>query len=76
MRMLIWRWENNSRWDEAELCYDLFGYLLLIQRWGGLGNRLNGQNTKIVSDLLTGVSQLHAIDRQRRKRKNPYHRVE
>jgi len=29
--------------DKAELCYDLFGDLLLIQRWGGLGNRLNGQ---------------------------------
>ncbi|WP_182853352.1 hypothetical protein [Arsenophonus endosymbiont of Aleurodicus floccissimus] len=37
---------------------------------------INGQNTKIVSDLLTGVASLHAIDRQRRKRKNPYHRVE
>ncbi|HGJ5856698.1 hypothetical protein [Arsenophonus nasoniae] len=49
---------------------------MLIWRWGQLGNRLNGQNTKIVSDLLTGVARLHAIDRQRRKRKNPYHRVE
>ncbi|WP_334473077.1 hypothetical protein [Arsenophonus sp. PmNCSU2021_1] len=61
--MLIWRWENDFRWYEAELCYDLFGDLLLIQRWGGLGNHLHGQNTKIVSDLLTGVARLHAIDR-------------
>ncbi|HGJ5876636.1 MAG TPA: hypothetical protein ACHBX0_09930 [Arsenophonus sp.] len=38
--MLIWRWENDSRWYEAEQCYDLFGDLLLIQRWGGLSNRL------------------------------------
>ncbi|HGJ5883171.1 hypothetical protein [Arsenophonus sp.] len=48
---------------------------MLIQRRGVLGNRLNGQNTKIVSDLLTGVAWLHAIDRQRRKRKSPYHRI-
>ncbi|CAA2930721.1 hypothetical protein ARSQ2_01857 [Arsenophonus endosymbiont of Bemisia tabaci Q2] len=76
MLMLIWRWENYSRWYEAEFCYDLFGDLLLIQGLGGLGYRLNVQNTKVVSDLLTGIAQLHAIDRQRRKRKNPYHQVE
>ncbi|WGM03656.1 hypothetical protein QE210_19745 (plasmid) [Arsenophonus nasoniae] len=29
--MLVWRWENDARWYEAELCYDLFGDLLLIQ---------------------------------------------
>ncbi|HGJ5885070.1 hypothetical protein [Arsenophonus nasoniae] len=73
--MLVWRWENDARWYEAELCYDLFGDLLLIQRWGGLGNHLHGQKTEIFPEIFTGIAKLHAIDRQRRKRKNPYHRI-
>ncbi|HGJ5920366.1 hypothetical protein [Arsenophonus apicola] len=75
MVRLVWRWENDARWYEAALSYDLFGDLLLIQRWGGLGNHLHGQKTEIVPEIFTGIAKLHAIDRQRRKRKNPYHRI-
>ncbi|ENN8378621.1 hypothetical protein I6L80_21500 (plasmid) [Providencia rettgeri] len=73
--MLTWRWENKYRWYEAELCFDLFGDLLLIQRWGGLGNNLHGQKTELVADFLSGVAMLFKIDQERKRRKPPYFRV-
>lgn len=73
--MILWRWENGIRWYEAELCFDLFGDLLLIQRWGGLHNALHGEKTGLMPDLLTGISALYAIDRERKKSKPPYQRV-
>lgn len=70
-----WRWENDTRWYEAELCSDLFGDLLLIQRWGGKGNQRHGQKTEVVPDFLTGVASLFRIDRERKQRKPPYFRI-
>ncbi|MEY1579605.1 hypothetical protein AB7Z98_12135 [Providencia manganoxydans] len=72
---ITWRWENGLRWYEAELCFDLFGDLLLIQRWGGLTNKLHGEKTELIPDYLSGIAHLFAIDKQRKSRKPPYRRI-
>ncbi|SUC31978.1 Uncharacterised protein [Providencia rettgeri] len=73
--MLTWRWENKYRWYEAELCFDLFGDLLLIQRWGGLGNNLMDKKQSLLLIFLSGVAMLFKIDQERKRRKPPYFRV-
>lgn len=72
---MLWRWESEYRWYEAELVNDLFGDWLVVRRWGGLYSERHGTKTEVVPDLLTGVAQLHAIDRERHARKPPYMRM-
>lgn len=73
--MTLWRWENATRWYEAELIQDLFGDWLLIRRWGGLHSNRHGKNTEHVSDKNSGLALLEKIDAERKARKSPYHRV-
>lgn len=73
--MLLWRWESEYRWYEAELMSDLFGDWLIVRRWGGLYSDRHGEKTVVVPDLLSGVALLFAIDRERKARKPPYKRL-
>lgn len=73
--MLNWRWESEYRWYEAELINDLFGDWLVVRRWGGLYSDRHGEKTDVVSDLLSGVALLFAINRERQIRKPPYKRL-
>ena len=61
--MLLWRWESEYRWYEAEILCDLFGDWLIVRRWGGLYSDRHGEKTEVVPDLLSGVAVLFAIDR-------------
>lgn len=70
--IILWMWENNTRWYTAEISTDLLGDLLLIQRWGGLTNTINGEKITILSDVKNGIQYLHKIDKKRKSRKNPY----
>ena len=73
--MLLWRWETEYRWYEAEILCDLFGDWLIVRRWGGLYSDRLGEKTEVVPDLLSGVALLFAIDRERQARKPPYKRL-
>jgi hypothetical protein len=69
---LIWRWESEIRWYEAELVCDLLGDCLVVRRWGGLYSDRYGTKTDLVPDLLSGVALMFSIDRERQARKSPY----
>ena len=73
--MLLWRWESEYRWYEAEILCDLFGDWLIVRRWGGLYSDRHGEKTEVVPDRLSGVAVLFAIDRERKTRKPPYKRL-
>lgn len=70
--IIVWIWQNTTRWYGVEICIDLIGDLLLIQRWGGKKNTLHGEKRTVLSDLKTGLQCLHKINKQRQSRKDPY----
>lgn len=72
---LLWRWETEARWYEAELLCDMFGDWVVIRSWGGMYSGLRGTKTDVVADMLSGVALLYEIDRERGARKPPYMRV-
>ncbi|MFI0489711.1 MAG: hypothetical protein ACH344_10675 [Yersinia sp. (in: enterobacteria)] len=69
---MIWRWESEVRWYEAELLCDLFRDWLVVRRWGGLYSDRYGTKTDVVPCQLSGGALLFAIDRERKARKLPY----
>lgn len=69
------RWENTTRWYEAELACDLLGDLVVWRRWGGLGTRRGGEMTCVAASPAEGVALIERIGRVRLHRKDPYRPV-
>jgi hypothetical protein len=66
--LTIVRWENDTRWYEAEFICDLLGDLVVIRRWGGHHSKRQGMKKKVVTDEAEGYRFLEKIDAQRKKR--------
>jgi len=69
--MLIYR--HDHRWYSIELVRDLFGDLVVVDRWGGVGKKASGARRRVV----TTCGQARAVirDTQKTRRKHGYRRV-
>ena len=59
------RWEKGTRYYQIDLCQDLWGQWVLIQRWGRRGTAL-GQTRRVACDSYTDGLHLLARIQQRR----------
>jgi len=62
------RWERGTRYYQVDVCQDLWGQWVLIQRWGRRGTAL-GQTRRVPCDAYAdALSLLARIQRQRVQR--------
>jgi hypothetical protein len=69
------RWENDTRWYEAEFIGDWLGDWVIIRRWGAHDSKRQGRKKKVVTNEAEGYRFLEKLDVRRKKRKLPYWRV-
>lgn len=62
------RWHRDTRYYEAHLKRDLFGWVV-VRNWGGIDNRTGRKMTKPVETYIEGLSQLKLIQTIRNKRR-------
>jgi len=69
--MIVYR--HKERWYSIELIKDLFGDLVVVDRWGGAGKKASGARRRAV----TTCGEARAIIRQTQKtrRAHGYRRV-
>lgn len=59
------RWERGTRYYQVDVCQDLWGQWVLIQRWGRRGTAL-GQTRRVPCDAYAdALSRLARIQRRR-----------
>ncbi len=61
------RWQRDSRYYEAHLKRDLFGWVV-VRNWGGIGQRTGRQMTLPVTDYHEGMAELQKISLTRGQR--------
>lgn len=59
------RWETATRYYTATVTVDLFGALVLVKQWGGLGNGRGGEATVLLVDQVAADSALSSLARRR-----------
>ncbi|CDH45978.1 WGR domain-containing protein [Candidatus Contendibacter odensensis] len=68
MTLLHLRWEKAPRYYQVDVCQDMWGQWVLIQRWGRHGTAL-GQTQRVACDSYAdGLHRLAQIQRRRLQR--------
>jgi hypothetical protein len=67
--MALLRWETDKRYYAATMYQDLLGDTILARCWGGQLNNLGRMVTTPVQSTAAGKSALHAIAKERQRRR-------
>ena len=65
---LVMRWHHQSRYYEAHLRQDLFGWVV-VRYWGGIGRAGGRMKSDPVPDFVDGLRRIHEVASRRRKRR-------